>query len=232
MLKKSILPLVILALLAGCASAEKKSSQAHVKEQWNRARANVMFGLARDQYTSGNFDPARKTVGDGLRLDPDNEPLLVLSARLAIEGGQLDLADRALEKAHQLNSKDPEADYLSGVVNQRWQKLDRAAEFYESAAQKNPDELAYHLAHSEMLIALGRPEEALRLLQNKVVYFENSAVIRDAVGQLLVQFHKYPEAADMLRQGCILDPSDDAIREHFAMALVYSKQYKDAIEPL
>src|SRR5262245_24953493 len=113
MLKKSILPLLILTLLAGCASHKKeKTGKEQMKEQWNRARANVMFGLARDQYNSGNFDPARKTVGDGLRLDPENPKLLVLSAKLSIEGGQLDIADRNLEKARQLDPKDPEADYL------------------------------------------------------------------------------------------------------------------------
>jgi tetratricopeptide (TPR) repeat protein len=117
-------------------------------------------------------------------------------------------------------------------VNQRWQKIDRAAEFYESAAKKNPDELAYFLAHSEMLVALGRQEEALRMLQDKVVYFENSAVIRDAVGELLMQFNKYTEAADMLRQATILDSKDDAIREHYVLALYAAKQHKDALQPM
>src|SRR4051794_37779400 len=113
---KTIVPALTLALLIGCNSTPKKTSKQQMVDQWNHARANVMFGLARDQYSTGNFDPARKSVQDGLALDPQNEPLHVLAAKLAIEGGQLDRAARELEQARKINPKDAEADYLSGVV--------------------------------------------------------------------------------------------------------------------
>ena len=199
---KKMLPVAALALVVGCSSTttHEKTGKQLMTEQWNHTRASVLLGLAKDQYAAGNFDPARHTVDDALRMDPENPQLHVLSAKLAIEAGQLDLASKDLEKARKANPKDAEADYLSGVVCQRWQKTDEAREYYAAAATKAPDELAYLLAESEMLVALDRQSEALDLLQNKVVFFENSAVIRDAVGQLLVQSHKYKEAADILRQ--------------------------------
>src|SRR6185437_6553347 len=229
---KVILPAVLLALVAGCASSKpEKTQKQEVTEAWNRTRANVMYGLAKDQYSAGNFDASRKTTGDALKLDPENEPLHVLSARLAIEGGQLDIASKDLEVARRVNPKDAEADYLSGIVYQRWQKINQAYESYAAAASKNSDELAYLLAECEMLVSLNRPEEALHLLQDKVVFFENSAVIRDAVGELLVQFHKYKEAAEILRQACVLEYSDLTIREHLAFALYFAHQYREAIDP-
>jgi tetratricopeptide (TPR) repeat protein len=228
---KTMLPVAMLALAVGCNSAPKKTQKQEVTEQWNRTRAKVMYGLARDQYSTGNFDTSRQTTAEALRLDPENETLHLLSARLAIEGGQLEVASRELEQARKLNPKDAEADYLSGVVAQRWQKTPEALEFYAAAVQKNSDELAYLLAQSEMLIALERQEEALHLLQDKVVYFENSAVIRDAVGQLLVESRKYKEAADILRQASVLDSGDMTIREHLAFALYFAHNYRDAIEP-
>src|SRR5687767_4856975 len=200
---------LILSTGVGCANKKPQKQAAH--EHWNRARANVMYGLGKDQYATGNFDPARKTVDDALRLDPENGPLRVLSAKLAIEQGNLDLADKELAKARKINPKNAEADYLSGVVNQRWQKPEVALEFYSAATDKESGELAYLLAKCEMLVVLGRQEEALRLLQSKVVYFESSAVIRDAVGQLLIQFKKYDEAATILRQASILATDDLAI---------------------
>jgi tetratricopeptide (TPR) repeat protein len=193
-----------LGVVGGCSSATKKPTQKQQATQdWNRARAHVMFGLAKDQYATGNLDASRKTTDDAQRLDPENGPLRVLSARLAIEAGNLDLADKELAKARKINPKNAEADYLTGVVNQRWQKPEAALEFYSAAADKETGELAYLLAKSEMLVYLGRQEEALRLLQSKVVYFESSAVIRDATGQLLIQFKKYDEAAAVLRQASI-----------------------------
>src|SRR3954470_23001218 len=85
----------VVFLAGGCASNRKTPTQKQAAtQQWNHARANVMFGLARDQYATGNFDPSRKTVDEALHLDPDNAQLRVLSARLAIEAGQLELADK------------------------------------------------------------------------------------------------------------------------------------------
>ena len=60
---KAILPVAVLALAVGCGSAPKKTQKQQVTEQWNRARANVMYGLAKDQYATGNFDPALTPIG-------------------------------------------------------------------------------------------------------------------------------------------------------------------------
>jgi tetratricopeptide (TPR) repeat protein len=231
---KSILPVVLLTAVVatGCASGKKTPTQKEqATKQWNQARARVMFGLAKDQYSTGNFEPARKTCNEALRLDSESEPLRILSAKLAVEAGNLDLADKELAEARKLNPKDAEADYLSGVVQQRWQAPEKALAFYTSASEKSTDEIAYVLARSEMLVALGRQEEALRMLEGKVVYFEHSAVIRDAVGQLLVQFARYKEAADMLREASILAGNDLGITEHLAFALLLSGQHREAIEP-
>jgi len=223
-----------LGVVGGCSSTATKppTQKAKATQEWNRARANVMYSLAKDQYATGNLDASRKTTDDAQRLDPENGPLRVLSARLAIEEGNLDLADKELAKARKINPKNAEADYLSGVVSQRWQKPEAALEFYSAAADKETGELAYLLAKSEMLVTLGRQEEALRLLQSKVVYFESSAVIRDATGQLLMQFKKYDEAAAILRQASILATDDPVIQEHLGFALYFAGKYAEAVEPL
>src|SRR5215217_6818389 len=128
-----MLPVVCVALLGGVGCSEKHQTQKQAAtQQWNSARANVLFGLAKDQYATGNFDQSRKTITEALRLDPDNARAHVLSAKLAIEQGQLELAQRELEKAAKLNPKDAECDYLSGVVYQRWQQPQTAYDYYSS----------------------------------------------------------------------------------------------------
>src|SRR5688572_27392776 len=95
-----MLPVALLIVLAlGCSSTPQKSQQELAKEKWNHTRAMVLFGLARDQYATGNFDPARKTINEALAMDPNNGQARVLSAKLAIEAGQLELADRELAEA-------------------------------------------------------------------------------------------------------------------------------------
>lgn len=214
--------------VAGCSNSHQKTQKQEATAQWNAARAAVLGGLARDQYQTGQFEKCRQTISEALRIEPDNAKLHVLSAKLAIEQGQLELADRELATARQLDPKDAEADYLSGVVSQRWQKTQAAFDFYSTAADKAPSELPYVLAKAEMLVSMDRAAEALALLQDKVVYFEHSAIIRDACGQLLVQQKRYPEAVEMLRQASILATDDSAIREHLGMAMFFNRQHREA----
>jgi Flp pilus assembly protein TadD len=223
--------LAITLCSTGCQNNKQKNSK-EATARWNKARAGVMLSLATDQFKAGNLDQARTTVDGALKLDPKNPSLRVLSAKLMLEEGQLEAAERELEAARQAAPNAAEAYYLSGVVYQRWQKPQMAYEFYTAAADKAPAELAYVIARAEMLVDLARNNEALALLQEKVNYFENSPAIRDAYGQLLVQAGRYGDAVDMFRQASLLADDDLSLRERFGLALYYDKQYVEAADVL
>ena len=160
----------------------------------------MLYGLARDQFETGNLDDCRKTLNNAAKFAPDHVLIRLLSAKLNIEQGQLEAAEAELNHIRELDAKNAEADYLTGVVNQRWQKTEEAYQAYARAAEKNPNELAYLMAESEMLVQLDQNQKALAALKDKLNFFENSPAIRDAVGQLLAQEGKYEEAATVLRQ--------------------------------
>jgi Tfp pilus assembly protein PilF len=231
-LAAAALSAALLLAAAGCGNKSQQTSKQAANQRWNSARAGVMLTLARDQYTSGNFDKCRKTIDDALKLDPENPQVHLLSARLSLEQGQLELAERELIFVRGKLPNEAEPYYLSGVIYQRWQKPERAYECYKSASERAPAEQAYVLAEAESLVALDRQTEALVLLQGKAAYFENSAAIRDAIGQLLSQAKRYHEAADVLRQASLLSPDDEQIRERLGLALYYDKQFKDARDVL
>jgi tetratricopeptide (TPR) repeat protein len=230
-MRKVCLWIFLAGALAGC-SSQTATPKAQVVKQWNDARSGVLLGLARDQYQNGVFDKSRQTIDEAIKLSPDSEPAHILSARLYVEAGQLEAAERELMAARQLNPSDAEADYLSGVVYQRWQQPERALEFYQHACDKSPAELAYVMAKAETLVAMGRRADALAMLQERVAYFEHSGAIRDEVGLLLIQEKRYDEAVQMLRRASILANDDQNIREHLAMALFYDRQYQDSAEIL
>jgi tetratricopeptide (TPR) repeat protein len=200
------------------------------KAQWNAARAAVLAGLAEDQFKTGNFEKSRYSVDQALLLDPHNPTLHLLSAKLAIEQNQLELAEHELDTARVLDLRNGEADYLSGVICQRWQKPDAALEFYTSACEKNPGELAYLLARAEMLAALNRRTEAIALLQERTTYFDHSATLRDAIGELLVQDHQYARAVEALREAAMLASDDESIRLHLAMACLLDQDLREAAD--
>jgi Tfp pilus assembly protein PilF len=232
---KILVTMMMTALVAGCA-ADSGNKQMTDKEQaiqtWNVTRGAVMLSLARDQYSTGNFDKCRESLVEAMRMDPTNPATHILSAKVYIEQGQLDPALSELNTARTLDPKLAEADYLSGVIYQRWQQPSKALDFYQTACIKAPTELAYVMAKAETMVALGRQVEALALLQSKVVYFEHSAVIRDAVGMLLMQQNRIEDAVDMFRRATILAPDDLSMREHLASALYQDKKYVEAADIL
>jgi tetratricopeptide (TPR) repeat protein len=222
-----------LTLAMGCENGGKnKTAKEEVTQQWKDARAGVQYAMAKQQYDAGALPQARKSIDAALELSPQHLPALLLSARLHIEQGQLDSAEAMLARAGALDPKNAEVDYLSGVVCQRWQKPEAALALYHSAFTKAPTELAYLLAEAETLVSLERSDEALALLNEKVIYFEHSAAIRDAVGQLLVQKGRYAEAIEMLRRAVVLAPEEMQMREHLALALYYGGQHRDAADAL
>jgi tetratricopeptide (TPR) repeat protein len=165
--------------------SQKEAARIH----WNQTRASVLLTLAQDQYVTGNFDKSRQTTDEALAMDPQNAGLRILSAKLAIEKGRLEYAEGELKIARTSAPKNAEADYLAGVIYQRWQKLEVALNCYKAASAKAPTELAYLMAQAEMLVAMDQQGEALKLLESKVTYFEHSATIRTASQQLHAHAH-------------------------------------------
>lgn len=233
LLKIVIGPALLACMLSGCAETSKDSTataKATAEKNWNDARSMVLVGLAQDQYKNGNFEKSRATIDQAIAMQPENSAAHILSGKLYIETGSLEAAERELELARKDDAKSAEAEYLSGVVYQRWQQPQRALEFYQYACDKAPAELAYVMAKGEMLVAMGRRDEALPMLQAKATYFEHSGEIRDEIGLLLEQDGRYPEAVEMFRHAQILSEDDLTIKEHLAMALFYAKEYSESAQ--
>jgi len=133
-------------MLSACSTSKEPSAQETANKQWNDARSSVLVGLASDQYQNANFEKSRATIDQALRLSPGSAPARLLSAKLYIETGSLEAAERELASASQCDPRNAEADYLSGVVYQRWQQPARALECYQRACDKSPAELAYVMA--------------------------------------------------------------------------------------
>src|SRR5438128_8538992 len=96
-LRLPLLASLVLSLAAGCSSVKKeKTAHEQMYDRWNTTRAAVLYGLAKKNYENGNLDTARKSADDALALDPRNPPIRVLSARIFIEQGNMESAQREL----------------------------------------------------------------------------------------------------------------------------------------
>lgn len=230
-MRKSILIFAVITVIgAGCSSTTKPPTQREqASAQWNSARAGVLGNLAGDQFDTGNTEEASKTIENAVALDPKNLRLRILAARIAIETGKLEIAQSELEVASEIDPTDAEVEYFKGIVAQHWTKHEEALAHYTEASARKPDDVAYLLARAETMVVLGRTDEALRTLIDRSSYFEHSAPLRDAVGQLYEQKGQTAEAAEYYRQASVLDPDDDAIRERLAVALYRTGRHRDAL---
>src|SRR4051794_37481714 len=175
---KKVLPILLAAVMLGCGSDKPQPTQkAKVTEQWNVARADVLGSLATEQYNGGNIEKARESINKAITLYPKSARFHVVSAKIAMEQGQLEQAEKELRLAQLMDPKIAEADYLCGVVYERWQKPQVAFELYQSASFKAPEEIAYVMASAEMLVAMNRQADALDLLKGKADSFEHSGTL-------------------------------------------------------
>jgi tetratricopeptide (TPR) repeat protein len=228
----AVIALAGLSALAGCSGSGRAQNPQEAKKQWMTARSGVVYGVAQQQFSGGDLDNCRKSLDESLKLDPTNVRAHVLSARVEIERGKLELAEKELQYVRELDGANAQAYYLSGVVYQRWRRPATALEMYSKAAELQPAELAYLLARAEMLVAMDRVAEALAVLKDRVVYFENSAAIRDAVGQVLAQLGRGAEATEFFRQAHMLAADDPVIAEHLALSLLRTGKHAEAAQLL
>lgn len=227
-----LLALAVMAgILGGCAS-RGPSQKEKARANWNEARATVLLNLATEHYTHGNLVEARKTTNDALKLSTRVPGLHVLAAKLDIDEGKLQSASASIALARQLSPRDPEPDYLAGIIAERWQQNEEAVLAYRAASEKRPDELAYLMALAEALLGVDRAEEAAAALEERIVYFESSAPIRDMLAQVYQEMGRHEEAAELYRQAAVLAPDEPSLRERQALALMQAGQWAKAADQL
>jgi tetratricopeptide (TPR) repeat protein len=217
-------------LFVGCADAGK--SQATMREEqttrWNLTRIAVMYQLAQQQYEVGDYDKCRKTMDEALAMKAPFAPLQTLAGKVELEKGSLELAAAHLKEAVRIDPTSPEPFYLLGVVYQRWQNLETAADYYQQAWDRKAGDALYMLAVVEMKISLGKLDEAQKILESKKVYFEQSAAVRIALARIAGLKNDHVTACNYYRDAVILTPDDTQLRRTYAEELFYAGKFTEA----
>lgn len=220
------------ALMAGGCAQEHKKFAEPAKQDWEKAQLGIMYQVAEQEYKVGDYDKCRDSLAKMLQVTAPFEPSHVLMAKVDLEGGSLDDAASQLKKASEITPSDPEPYYLLGVVYQRWQKFDTAADYYQQAAAKKPDQAIYVLAVAEMKISLGQLDDARQYLLDKIMYFDQSAAMRVALARIAALKGDAAQSARYYRDATLLVPEDKNIRFAYASALFDAEKYNDAAQIL
>ena len=232
-LYRTLVTATFTALFTGCAAEHAKFVKPH-EDGFAATRMSMLYQAAEQQYKVGELAKCRDSLRAAIEADAKHPyaPLFVLAGRVELEGGSLENAATDLKKAVELDGKNGEAFYLLGVVYQRWQKFDEAADYYKEAADKKPGEATYVIAEGEMRIALGQLDEAKQLLSDKMFYFEQSAAMRIALARIAALQGDKAGAARAYRDAAILLPDDKNLQFTYALSLVDAGKYSDAAKIL
>lgn len=218
-------------LLFGCQDTLVEE-KADAKNRWLELRSSMMLDMAKQQFNAGDLTQAEKSVKDGLTIDPTNARLHVLAGRISIEQGKLERAYHLFNAAIAEQPDLAEAYYYQGLVMQRWQRYEGSLENYQLAYDNAPDDPAYLLAVSEILVELDRLDEAVTLLESKRQYFDQNASIRAAIGHLYYMKADPESAAENFREASLLEPESVKFQEQYAFSLAASGDHDEAVKVL
>lgn len=232
------LTLTTLALLTACGLAAcngggrhgnyTKEGVANAQQRLAEMKSGTEWQMAQQQYLGGDLDKALKTVDRSLTLNPNVPKSNVLRGRILLEKGDVDKARASFDRALELDPENVDANYYLGIVHERYSQDEKALSFYQTAMNLDSSNPQYLIAASEMLVNLGRMDEAEQLLLSKKESFGYSAAVRQTLGHISVLRGQHAQAANYFNDAILLAPEDPAILEDLARSQIACGKFADA----
>lgn len=225
--------LALLALtIAGCqAASPQQVAKQEAERRWNAARADVKARLAAEELAAGRVDSAALALDEARRLHPDPGSLRLVEARILMARGAANDAEHVLIGIAPDHADAADAFYLLGVIAQQRGERDEAAERYQSALQRRPDDPALLSACIQALLAAGRAADARVWLESVKPRMRWSGAYQASLAEVCEQGGEWGRAADAWRL-VVGDAKDNPPRERLAMALFRAERWAEAVEEL
>jgi len=203
----------------GLAQAQARMSALKAGTEWDRAR---------QQYISGDLKKALDSVESSIEINPSVPKSHTLKGRILIELGRLESAAESFQKALAIDPAFVDAHYYLGIVYERFSKYEDALTEYQAAFSLEQNSAQYAVAAAEMMIELGRLEQAQRLMETLRGAFEHNAGVRQTLGHIAMLQDEPHEAAALFQEARLLAPDDSSISEDLAVALVAAEREAEA----
>ncbi len=166
----------ILALTA-CGTPHSQQVRTEAHDRYDRANAQVVYDQSLQSFHAGQFELALNHIDKAISRFPKDGSYELLKGRILLEMKRVDLARESFVKAATLSPTLADPHYFLGIVLQRWNELDKAADEYAKAFELAPSQLQYVAAECETLIAANRLDDAEARLNAVNHTFEFSPVL-------------------------------------------------------
>lgn len=232
MLRTHTLALSALALLtlAGCAGHGKYTSERinAASTRMSQLKSGTEWQMAQQQFLAGELDKSLKTVDRSIALNGEVPKSHLLRGRILVEKGRLEEARTSFLTAEKLDPTYVEAQYYLGIVHERFNDAEEALVRYQRSMELDPTNAQYVVAASDMLVQLGRVEEAQRLLEEHRADFQYNAAIRQSLGHIAMMKGDAPRAVTLFSEAQLLSPDDLVIVEDLLRAQLAAGNHADA----
>ena len=227
-MKRWALTLVVTTLVLGGCGTNQRRIDAY--KRWYGTRARALFGLAQEHLRVGQLDKARNKAQEALALDVNLTGAAILLAKVHIEQGHYKLAARQLKAFHQKYPKNPEAVYLLAVAQEKQGQLAEALAGYRRAHALQRENLSCVTAAGEVLVALGRLEEAELYIEGYLAEAPDEPALHELAGRVAMMSRKYAEAADRLAKACEIDYENARYAESLGRAQFLAGRHEESLD--
>jgi len=215
--------------LTGCSGHGNytKEGISLAQQRLNTLKAASEYDMAKQAFLAGDLDKAMRKANAATSIADESAPLHVLRGRISIERGNMGEALLALHRAAELDAESVEAAYYLGIVHERLDEREKALEHFRTAATLDPYNPQHIVAAGEMLIDLGRADEAeTELLASDTA--RHAAGVQQLLGHISLINNQPAEACGRFGKARLLAPEDGAILEDLASAQIAAGRFADA----
>ncbi len=228
-MRKTALSLLAFTLVCGCGLKSVDESREISMERWSADRAKLLHELAVQDHQVGKLPAAEKKLTEAVKIDPDNRAYRAFLARVYSEQGKFDSARRVLRKLHEDDPRSADVAYLLGVVAEKQNRLAEAIEHYRLAARLDEAAITPVTAAAEVLVSLGRTEEAWEYLAARMDRGDDEAAKFEIAGRIGMRVKRYRKAAEYFQEARLLDIKNPGYSKMIAEAEYYAGRLEEAL---
>ncbi|NRA56868.1 MAG: tetratricopeptide repeat protein, partial [Phycisphaerales bacterium] len=207
-------------VLTGCSGNGKVSAEARnaAAERMAGMKSGTEWDMARQAFLSGDPQKALEHIDRSIALNDSVVRSHVLRGRITMELGNFEEAMGSLGKAEILDPEDVDTQYFLGVAFERIGEKESAMERYQRAAELDTARAIYAVAAAEMLIDIGRIDDAESYLSDRLDLYRHNAGIRQTLGHIAMMREQPEQAAAWFTEARFLAPDDHGVQEDLARA--------------
>ncbi|MBS0197138.1 MAG: tetratricopeptide repeat protein [Planctomycetes bacterium] len=225
-----LLTLAAAAWAGGCASHGNYTAEhmSAAKVKMDGLKAATEYQMAHQAFLAGDLEKGLRHVDRSLSLNPKVAKSHVLKGRVYLEMNDLEKSSACFAQASEIEATNVEAQYYQGVLCERVARKEEALGHYQKAAELDGANAQYCIAASEMLIDLGRVDEAKAYLESRAGNFTNNAGVKQSLGNIAMLRGDSVTAEKLFQDARLLAPDDAMIIESLVRAQMANQKFAEA----